>query len=652
MNARKILSLVSVLLLLFGASASAAEPEVFATLAAFEEATGESIVTFNEAPSLAERVAQGELPPVEERISSEPLVLRPADAVGRYGGSLETIAVTATSNAADAVNIVEYGQQLVTMTHDLEGLTPNLAKAWDMSDDLTVLTVELRAGVRWSDGAPFTTDDVMFWYEDIILNAELTPVVPVNWAPGGETVHVEKIDDYTVSFEFAVPHPTIVSAMGLPAAPRHFLEEYHIDYNPGADDLAGERGFDEWWQLFNYYYQIETNQVRRIEDYPALSAWVLTEVAQTYYVYERNPFFWKIDSEGNQLPYIDEVIRTTVENDEVYMLKVMSGEADIAAFSLQLQGYPVLRRNEESGGYRTMLWGSIFGSDLYLVPNYTHKDEVLREIFNDLRFRQALSLAIDRDEINEILYFGQAIPRQATALPITSFYEDWMGEHYAQFDLDRANELLDDMGLAWNSDGTYRLRPDGRPLSVSIDYVLLEGPKDRLTELVAEYWGNVGVLATPQSLERSLYQQRGLANEGDFRTWHLDWSSDASMHRLPHRYRPPWHNPLVVAGGKPWWDWYESQGTHGEEPPEVIQHLFEVVDQWQQTGRGTEEYERLGREILTVNVENLFKIGTVGLSPKPVVKTLRLANMADEGIFGSDTAFFGPYLPEQWYFTD
>jgi peptide/nickel transport system substrate-binding protein len=585
-------------------------------------------------------------------LPSEPLVVKPFDTIGKYGGVLRTISADPTSNAADAVTI--HGSlSCLGYTPDLKTIVPNFVKGWNLSGDIRTLTLQMREGAEWSDGAPLTAEDALFWYDDILLDDQITPAKPSAWNPGGKLVRLSKIDDYTIRLDFADPYPVIVSLLAAgnnPFAPKHYLSRYHLKYNPKANELAKADNYDEWWQLFNYYATPGTNQVSRITDYPTYDPFFLKTVSTTYYTYERNPYFWKVDTEGNQLPYLDGINRTTVESRDVANIKVIAGEVDVAGFDLVLENYPLYKENESKGGYRTMLWGGPRGAEQYLVFNYTSKDPVLRQIFNDLRLRQALSVAINRKEINDTLFYGKGTPRQATANPTCSFYEDWMGQHYAEYDQAKANRLLDEMGLKWDSAKQFRLRTDGKSLALTVEYVELEGPKGRMLELIKDYWADVGVDLAIKQEERSYYQQRGLANEGDVRTWHLDWASEAVMHRLPHRFRPPWHNPNVVAGGREWWNWYDSKGKIGEEPPPVVKRLFAAVDEWQQTVPGTEEYMRLGKEILTINVENLFAIGTVGMTPVPVVVKNYVKNAPKEGMFGSDFRFFGHYQADQWYF--
>jgi len=645
-----VIVLLSGAICLLGVTSVLAQSQYqYTTLAEYEKATGKTITKFNEAPMLRTLVAAGELPPVEERLPEEPMVVVPLEEIGQYGGTLKTISASPLTNAADLAAIVSEG--LRKWTPDLKTLAPNIAKGWDLSKDMKTLIIYLRKGMKWSDGAPFTADDFVFWYKDILLNKELTPVIGKTWCPGGQVIKVEKVDDYTVRVKSAIPNPSM-PLRDIGFAPKHYLKRYHIKYNPKATELAKQNGYDKWWMLFNYYYSPGTNKVRRIVDYPTLGPWVLKKVTSTRYLYERNPYYWKVDTAGNQLPYIDKASRVDVENREVAEMKIIAGEFDIAGFDLLLSNYPLYKKNEKKGNYHTMLWKSPLGSRYYFAFNYTHKDPILRKIFRDLRFRQAMSIAINRQEINKVLFFGKAVPRQATLLPNVSFYEPWMGKYYTQYDPKEANRLLDEMGLKWDKEHKFRLRPDGKTLALTIEYVQIEGPKRQISELIKDYWEDVGVKVTLKEEERNYYQQRGLANEGEVRAWHLPGAEVTNYLFNICRFCAPWHNPAVSAGGIEWWNWWNTGGKTGEEPPEEIKKQFKAIDKWQHTVMGSKEYIRLGKEILTRNVKNLWTIGTVGMDPLPIIIKNNLRNTPKTGMFASDYDFFGPYRAEQWFFQD
>ncbi|MDE0230503.1 MAG: ABC transporter substrate-binding protein [Spirochaetaceae bacterium] len=630
---------------------------VYATQADYEQATGNTITTYGEAPMLAAMVAAGELPPVQERLPEEPLVLQPLASIGRYGGNLIGAANYPTYGADDVWSARIQG--LLKPSMDLATVVPNAARAWQASDDLRSLTLHLRRGMKWSDGHPFTADDVMFWYDDYLGNDEINPVKPKMWSPGGELMTVEKLDDLTVRYSFAAPFPggTVLMA-AVPRdgnwttfAPRHYLEQFHISYNPEANDLAKAAGLDNWYQLLRSHWGLEI-QSREDVDLPSIDTWVLDEVdAAGNKYFTRNPYYWKIDTAGNQLPYIDEQTRQLFDSMETIHLQVINGELSYAAFHSVLNNYPLYKSNEAEGGYRVLLWKSLRGAEQTFYWNQTSKDPVLREIFNDIRFRQATSLAINRDEINDSLFFGRAVPRQATVNPDNELFEPWMADHYAEYDPDRANELLDEMGLEWDADGEYRLRPDGKRIAVVFPYRELEGPKQRINELAQEYWKAIGIDVTLKQVSSKLFWEMVNANEVDLGGKHLDMNTVTGLYSCTFcRFRPSWG----VSNGRPWQTWYNTDGAQGEEPPPDVKELFELSDQWLTMPPDTDEWRALGKELMKRNVEGMYQVGTVGMGPQPVLVADNLHNIPDEGSWWYDwfAVWFAGYHADQWYFSE
>jgi len=630
---------------------------VYATQADYEQATGNTITTYGEAPMLAAMVAAGELPPVQERLPEEPLVLQPLASIGRYGGNLIGAANYPTYGADDVWSARIQG--LLKPSMDLATVVPNAARAWQASDDLRSLTLHLRRGMKWSDGHPFTADDVMFWYDDYLGNDEINPVKPKMWSPGGELMTVEKLDDLTVRYSFAAPFPggTVLMA-AVPRdgnwttfAPRHYLEQFHISYNPEANDLAKEAGLDNWYQLLRSHWGLEI-QSREDVDLPSIDTWVLDEVdAAGNKYFTRNPYYWKIDTAGNQLPYIDEQTRQLFDSMETIHLQVINGELSYAAFHSVLNNYPLYKSNEAEGGYRVLLWKSLRGAEQTFYWNQTSKDPVLREIFNDIRFRQATSLAINRDEINDSLFFGRAVPRQATVNPDNELFEPWMADHYAEYDPDRANELLDEMGLEWDADGEYRLRPDGKRIAVVFPYRELEGPKQRINELAQEYWKAIGIDVTLKQVSSKLFWEMVNANEVDLGGKHLDMNTVTGLYSCTFcRFRPSWG----VSNGRPWQTWYNTDGAQGEEPPPDVKELFELSDRWLTMPPDTDEWRALGKELMKRNVEGMYQVGTVGMGPQPVLVADNLHNIPDEGSWWYDwfAVWFAGYHADQWYFSE
>ena len=433
---------------------------IFADPAAYEAATGNRIEGFGEAPVLAALVAEGALPPVEERLPVDVQVVRPRDEIGSYGGIMRG----AGSSEEPGSAIESSNQSMGSYPPDTQAIYPNLIKAWEAADDFTSLSITLRAGMKWSDGSPVTVDDFRFWYEDVLLNPEITPRVNSRWRPGGEVMAMTVVDDATIRYSFAAPFYSVFESWAFqrPVLPAEYLKQWHAAHNPQADAKAGEEGFDSWWKAFQDHEGGAVGK-RSDPDRPSLHPWNVTEIGPASRLYERNPYYFKVDVAGNQLPYLDAVqITQFSQPNQTIPLRAMSGEIDLQTDHLAMADFPVYKENESTGDYQVYLFPFLSkGFAAGVALNYTHKDPVLREIFNDIRFRQALSLAIDRDDITNTFFFGRTVPHVAPVPPTWTGFEDWMRTYYAEFDPERANALLDEMGLQWDGNGQWRLRPDG-----------------------------------------------------------------------------------------------------------------------------------------------------------------------------------------------
>ncbi|NLJ87068.1 MAG: ABC transporter substrate-binding protein, partial [Firmicutes bacterium] len=578
---------------------------------------------YNEAPMLKELVEEGKLPPVEERLPKNPLVLEPVESIGKYGGTAHTIHMNPQA-MDDGINLCSY-EPLLTIDRDYKTIIPNLATSWEYSNDAKTLTMKLREGVKWSDGHPFTADDILFYFEDVVGNDELTPVKPAAWCPGGKLVELTKIDDYTVQMDFAAPFPVahmyIAHQHGIHGAfylPKHHLKQYHIKYTPQEEleKIAKEAGFDTWWKLFQDRQLSTAISALTHPEMPVLRAYRVAQNQPSGKVLERNPYYWKVDPAGNQLPYIDRITIERVEDIEVYNMKAILGELDFAGYNTDLASFPVYTLNAEQGGYRVLTWELGLAGVVGYFPNFNHQDPVMREIIHDLRFRKALSHAIDRDEINEAIFFGLGTPMQANLLPFSSYYKEEYANMHLEFDLAKANQLLDEMGLKKNSQGI-RLRPDGKELSITILYYAGEHglEKTSITELVQEYWSKLGIKVSLQPADRNLAQVRVDSADYDVTLWHIDYVSDHLLQSQPKHMIPM----AVSSRWAPLWArWYMTNGKDGEEPPENIKYL---MDLYRKSATVTTQEERaiIWDEIVRTQAENLWAIGTVGLTPKPVI---------------------------------
>ena len=603
---------------------------------------------FAQAPMLAD----AGLPPVAERLPLEPLVIQPVEGIGTYGGTLRFAVIEPS-----LVNFQRF-REFGLFRYNFRNTTPilDMAKSYEFSEDLKTLRIELREGHKWSDGHPFTVDDIIFRYEDVTKNQDLSPTFNPIWRPGGEPAVFTKVSDTVLEITFAIPYPTIMDLMARTVIstdpsffmPKHYLEKWHIDYNPDANAVAEEEGFESWIDAFNAH----ANPIGNLEiGRPTISAWMPEQITAERVVVVRNPYFHQVDTEGNQLPYIDRIDVAVTGNKEVQILRATSGELDFEGYYTSLSEMPVLQQNREQGNYEVITANSLRTSEFALMPNRNTPDELLNELFNTRDFRLAMSLGINRNAINESIFFGLGRPFPAAPLPWNSFFqEEWTTLHI-EHDPAHANELLDGLGLTERDSEGFRVRPDnGERLSLLVEIGSLEGPKMEICELVVSHWIEIGLEGICRLTEATLYSQRNLANEMIVPTWHLDRAG------LFGRGDPLWfafRNPSQQRWAPMWATWYITDGAEGIEPPQEIKNMQDVFDRWQQTIVDSPEYIELGAEYYGWMVEEVNMIGTVGLGPIPILVSNRLKNVPSEDVWwGSDTNFYAPFLPAQWYIAE
>ena len=619
------------------------------TLADYERDTGNTITSFNEAPMLAAMVQAGELPPVAERLPEEPLVLNVFEGIGTYGGTLKAASIgteyTELTPIRGLVGTIQTANRGPGKPIDI---VPYIHKGWEMSDDQKTVTMYLRRGLKWSDGHPYTADDVMFSFEDWLLIEEF----PSGWRRNGwgPMSHAERVDDFTVRLHYSDPFPTLPGWYEFwggwhpHAYPKHYLSKYHAKYNENADALAKEEGYDNWVQAV--WQKRGGGGDFRVEDVntPSLKPWNHEEITTTYVLHVRNPYHFAIDPAGNQLPYLDRLRVETVADKQTLNLKVISGELSVAAIGLTTPDFPLFKENEEAGNYETLMWPRAAGSESFYAFNLNHADPVVREIFQDVRFRQAMSLAINREEINKVLFFGLAVPRQAAMDPENSFYKEEWASRYAEYDPDTANRLLDEMGLQRGPDG-FRLRPDGKVLDIQIPSPLEWPSHVAISELVAEYWQDVGIKVDPRSYNIDLVFERVGANEFDVAVWFLRRTNQSKGY-LPS-------NKFTSSDGyysNAWWTWHATGGEQGEEPPAEFKEFFELAGQWYITA-DLAERDRIATRLFDFASEQVLLIGTVGYAPVPVIVSNEVGNFPRDTRFaGDDVQFFRDVKPDQWYF--
>ena len=412
---------------------------LYANPAEYQKATGKTVGQYKEAPQLAEMVKAGKLPPVQQRLPENPLVVKPKDTIGSYGGVLRSATLSVYTGGPDPRSLRM--QAWLAFDHETHVPVPNIAESWEISDDKKSLTIHMRKGQKWSDGVDFTTEDIKFWYEDVLLNKELTPTIPSTWQKNGKPPELVVHDKYTFTFRFDAPYPAILAylasdyARGGINSPKHYLQKWHIRYNKDADALAKQEGVDQWWQAYQNHAAVSENQ--KDPELPTLTAWVMYKMdEQGNKYFGRNPYFYAVDVTGNQLPYIDEQQRIVVKSTELMDLKLMAGELDVGGTKQSFDQYPAFKENEKSGVYRAVLLDGDVRTEQGITLNLWHKDPAMRALFRDIRFREALSIGFDRNRLNETLYAGLAKPWTANVSSKSTLFEDWMGTYKTEDDPD------------------------------------------------------------------------------------------------------------------------------------------------------------------------------------------------------------------------
>jgi peptide/nickel transport system substrate-binding protein len=589
---------------------------------------------YGEAPALASLVASGALPPVNERLPVEPGLTEVQQEIGEYGGTLQVFAL----NKNPWNTMTEgppRGHYLLQLMKDgsIEG---DVCKDWEMSDDATSFTLYYREGMKWSDGEPFTAQDFLFTYEDMHWDDKVT-----TWHNMPEITKITAVDDYTIRFEtdeptFSIPIRFAQAPGGTWQSfhPKHYLKKWHIKYNDKANDLAKEEGYDNWWEaMYSHYWWNPLNDL----NLPTIQPWVMTESTTIRRVYERNPFYWKVDPENNQLPYIDRIVSEIVD-PEVYQIKMTAGEADLAYLGTSLANYTLYKENEGSGDYKVVTLPNVVnGGEVAFGINQNDPDPVMRKLNEDFRYRKALSLAINRQEINDVVYFGLGTPRQCTVTDDAMYFKQEWADAYAQYEPTEANRLLDEVGLDKRDADGFRIRPDGKPLQLLVEFA--NKNYTPVLELVKEYWADVGLNVLIKMEESAFFESRynitdhGIMCAGCYAageignyTWRAEFWRPAGTE---FSWAIDWElwldaNEQIEGGRKTLADY--GGAMPGEEPPDDIKQVMVWIKERGQVPFGSREYIETSQKIYDLHQEKLYVIGTVGLIPWVAIVKNRVGN--------------------------
>ena len=602
-----------------------------------------------ETPMFLEDVMAKKLPPVQERMPEPPLVV-PLEGKqgqqGRHGGTLHML----IGRSRDVRMLVVYGySRLVGYDRDLK-IVADLLESFEVEEG-RVFTMKLRKGHKWSDGAPFTSEDFRYFWEDVATNKELSPAGP----PGdlvvdGELPKVEILDKSTVRYTWAKPNPDFLPRMAAASPlfifrPAHYLKKFHKKYNPKVAEPEADGGKPKrrWAQVHNRednMYQFDNPNL------PTLQPWMNTSKPPAdRFVAVRNPYFHRVDASGRQLPYIDRVIMQVAEG-KLIPAKTGSGESDLQARDIQFNNYTFLKKGEERNNYRTLLWRTAKGSQFALFPNLNVNDPVWREVVRDVRFRRALSLAIDRSLVNQCLYFGLALEGNNTVLAESPLYRKDYQTRWAQYDRKAAARLLDEMGLKKGLDGMRKL-PDGRPLEIIAETSGETTEQTDVLELIRETWREVGIKLYTKPSQREVLRNRVFSGEALMSVWTGFDNGIPTADMNPDELAPTSQQQLQWPR---FGQYFETRGKAGEAPDiPAAKELMQLYRAWRGSAT-TAEREKVWHRMLEIHADQQFVIGVVSGVLQPVVARTNLRNVPEKGLYNWDPgAFFGIYRPETFW---
>lgn len=613
-----------------------------------------SAQAYQEAPALAALVTQGKLPPVAERLPKDPDVITPVQSIGTYGGVLRS-AVRGDSDHNNILKLVG-NQGLTRWTPDYAKPMPNLAESWTVNANASEYTFKLRPGLKWSDGQPFGADDVLFFVNDLLPNKQFFQSPPSQYVINGQPMKAEKVDDSTVKIIFAGSYLQFPSVLATPLGQhatlysKHYCAQFTPMYNPDLPKLLAESKQPDWATLFRQKCgDIEIPARWANVARPTMDPWVISVPytgGGTQVVLRRNPYFWQVDTAGNQLPYIDTINLKVVSDIQTMVLAAIGGQFDFLVRHINtINNKPVLSQHAAEAGYVLEELTPTDSSAMALWFNQTEPNPKLRPFMQNHDFREALSLGIDRAEINDIVYLGQGKPWQLGPLPNDKFYNAKLGTQYTKHDVAAANKILDGLGLDKRDSNGMRLLPDGSKLFLSIDCMTADAAAIDVADLVKKQWAKIGVDTGINTMERSLYYERAQNNAYDIGTYAvpggLNPTSDPravlSTHTLDSRQSLPWVK------------WYSSGGKAGEEPSPSMKARLAKWDEWKQAST-PEKADALFREILSSAADAFEVVGTVEAVTTYGIRSKKLINVPASMPNGWDYPNPAPTLPAQYYF--
>jgi len=604
-----------------------------------------------DSPFFADQVASGKLPAVAQRVPSSPRLVTVAGegrAAGRHGGTMRML----MGDQRDIRMMTLYGYSRLVGYDDNLDLVPDILDGYDEVDG-RVFTLRLRPGHRWSDGSPFTTEDFRYWWEDVANNKRLSPGGPPQaLLAGGKPPVVEILSPTEIRYRWSEPNPVFLPALAgaqptYICMPSGYLKQFHETYADKATLAHRVRQVRvrDWGALHE-----RLSRMYRPEnpDLPTLDPWRnTTPLPAEQFTFQRNAYFHRIDQNGRQLPYVDEV-KMTVGTHSLVPAKAAAGESDLQARYIRFDNYTFLKDASKRMNFDVKLWKRAEGAWFALMPNLNAIDPIWRDLNRDVRYRRALSAAINRKDINQVIFFGLAKESGNTALPESPLYDAEFAKMWMKEDQGLANRLLDEIGLSKRDGEGIRLLPDGRRLEFTIETSGESTEETDILDLIKQDLIAVGIKIYPRSTQRDVFRRRITAGQTIMAA-----STGMDNALVAAEMEPDALAPTTSAQFQwpRWGQFHESGGREGEEPtlPEA-KELARLHQAWRRSATHQERKE-IWRQMLKINAEQLFTIGVVNATLQPVVVSRALRNVPEKGLYSFEPgAFFGRYMPDTFWF--
>ena len=606
---------------------------------------------FLETPMFEAAVAAGKLPPVKKRLPEEPFLLKTGQQgfqPGKHGGSLRLL----MGRKKDTRQLVVYGYARLVGYDKNFNFVPDILKKFEVKHG-RIFTLHLRKGHRWSDGHPFTSEDFRYYFEDVATNKKIAnESLPQVMLVEGKPPLFEVLDKHTVRYTWHKPNPFILPRLAGARPiylyrPAHYLKKFHIKYTPLRTlEVLVKKAKKRNWVALHY---IVGQQYKNVNpELPSLQPWVLvTKPPAKRFNFLRNPYYHRVDMNGRQLPYINDV-KVNVTSSKLIPIKAGSGETDLQSRGLNFTNYTLLKRSEKKFGYSTKLWRTAKGARWAIYPNLNFRDMEWRKLFRNVNFRRALSIAIDRHEINQVFYYGLARETNNSVLRESPLFDEKFANRWSQFDLNTANQMLDDLGLVKRNSKGFRLLPNGQPMELTVVFSTEEDEPSDILELVSDTWRKIGIKVFSKPLHREVMRNRIFSGNVQMSIWSGLENGIPNASSSPAELAPTSQQQLQW----PMWGQYlETGGKSGQAiDMKVPQKLFELKDAWREA-RSEGDRIKIWHEMLDTYTSNVFSIGIIASVPQVVLVNNSLQNVPDKAIYNWDPgAHFGIYRPCTFWF--